>query len=147
MINKIKNSNGFSLIEILASIVLLTVVISLFLSVFPQMANMNNRNSGNLDAANIAKELLVEIKKIKFNEASIGTNLPFAVTSVNRSKDGKKKVVFGDYKSFKVRLSVTETVEETDVPLHRLKIEIFKKEQDVLIETNVLSTTHGYIKN
>ena len=150
MINQILNRNGFTLIEILASIVLLTIVISMFLSIFPQMGNMNHRNGENLDAANVSKELLVSIKKNNYNKVSLGTSLPLAVESVNPLK--KDIIIIGNYKHFKVRLNLTIAEEETDigkVPLHRVKIEIFDKNQTVLIDNkvNVLSTTYGYIKN
>ena len=65
MFHNLKNNSGFTLIEILASVVLLTVVLSMFLSIFPQMANMNNRTGDNLDAANVGKELLVKYKNYK----------------------------------------------------------------------------------
>ena len=150
MINQILNRNGFTLIEILASIVLLTIVISMFLSIFPQMGNMNHRNGENLDAANVSKELLVSIKKNNYNKVSLGTSLPLAVESVNSLK--KDIIIIGNYKHFKVRLTLTIAEEETDigkVPLHRVKIEIFDKSQTVLIDNkvNALSTTYGYIKN
>ena len=151
MLNRIKNTSGFTLVEILATVVLLTVVISLFLSIFPQMANMNNRNGENLDAANIGKELLVSIKKTSYNEVSLGTGLPISVVSVNPTSDNKI-VIIGNYKSFKTRLTLKNATEETDtgnVPLHQLNIEIFAKSQEVSIDNkiNALSTTYGYIKN
>ena len=64
MFHNLKNNSGFTLIEILASVVLLTVVLSMFLSIFPQMANMNNSTGDNLDAANVGKELLVKMKEL-----------------------------------------------------------------------------------
>lgn len=150
MINQILNRNGFTLIEILASIVLLTIVISMFLTIFPQMGNMNHRNGENLDAANVSKELLVSIKRNDYNKVSLGTSLPIAVESINSLN--KDIIIIGNYKLFKVRLTLTIAEEETDigkVPLHMLKIEIFDKNQTVLIDNkvNVLSTTYGYIKN
>ena len=79
MFHNLKNNSGFTLIEILASVVLLTVVLSMFLSIFPQMANMNNRTGDNLDAANVGKEVLVKMKKKhiwKQYQISKLTNLP-----------------------------------------------------------------------
>ena len=66
MFHNLKNNRGFTLIEILASVVLLTVVLSMFLSIFPQMANTNNRTGDNLDAANVGKEVLVRMKKLTY---------------------------------------------------------------------------------
>jgi len=150
MIKKISNRNGFTLIEILASIVLLTVVISMFLSIFPQMGNMNVRNGENLDAANAAKELLVNIKKVNYNAVSLGKDLPITVESVNPILDDI--VIIGDYKPFIVRLTLSvkkETTDDGNVPLHKIRIEIFDDKQVVLKDKkiNALSTTYGYIKN
>lgn len=65
------NSKGFTLIEILASVVLLAVVISISLSIFPNMFRTNDVNQESLDAVAIAKSALV---KVKNNHAASGTD-------------------------------------------------------------------------
>lgn len=62
MFKNFLNSRGFTLVEILASIVLLAVVISISLSIFPNMFKTNDVNEESLDAVAIAKDVLVRIK-------------------------------------------------------------------------------------
>lgn len=62
MFKNFLNSRGFTLVEILASIVLLAVVISISLSIFPNMFKTNDINEESLDAVAIAKDALVKFK-------------------------------------------------------------------------------------
>ena len=150
MINKIANRNGFTLIEILASIVLLTVVISLFLSIFPQVGNMNHRNGENLDAANVAKEILVLVKKnYSIDNSTLtlkGNILDFTISQNNTNSTFVK----GTYETlnnntFFIELEIKKTgaIPNSSVEnIYQVTIKI-KNSPD---NTNVLATTHGYIK-
>lgn len=62
MIGNFLNSRGFTLVEVLASIVLLAVVLSIALSVFPNMFRTNEVNEESLDAVAVAKDALVQAK-------------------------------------------------------------------------------------
>ncbi|MFP5106506.1 type IV pilus modification PilV family protein [Neobacillus sp. C211] len=55
----IQNEKGVTLIEVLVSIVLLSIIFLSFMSFFPQMGLMNNQNQDKAKAINIAKEVLV----------------------------------------------------------------------------------------
>ncbi|MBT2735786.1 prepilin-type N-terminal cleavage/methylation domain-containing protein [Bacillus sp. ISL-7] len=55
----IQNDKGVTLIEVLVSIVLLSIIFLSFMSFFPQMGLMNNQNQDKAKAINIAKEVLV----------------------------------------------------------------------------------------
>jgi len=144
MLNKIKNTNGFTLIEILASIALLTVVISLFLSIFPQMANTNNRNGENLNAANVGKELLVEMKKIKYRKAIEINYLPnLPIKNAKNIGNSPNIIIEGDYNSFRVKMTIYPNAEAnvkgSSKSLYLMKIEVMSGE-------NTLTTTHGYLE-
>ena len=144
MFHNLKNNNGFTLIEILASVVLLTVVLSMFLSIFPQMANMNNRTGDNLDAANVGKELLVEMKKIKYGAALEINNLPnLPIENANNIGTSPNTVIEGDYNSFKVRMTIypnaEANVQGSAQSLYLMKIEVMNGD-------NTLTTTHGYLE-
>lgn len=85
MFRNFLNSRGFTLVEVLASVVLLAVVISLSLSIFPNMFRTNDVNEQSLDAVAIAKSALVKVKnnhsasgtdKILFEELENGTYVP-----------------------------------------------------------------------
>jgi prepilin-type N-terminal cleavage/methylation domain-containing protein len=146
MFHNLKNNSGFTLIEILASVVLLTVVLSMFLSIFPQMANMNNRTGDNLDAANVGKELLVEMKKLTYTQAlTESTPLPIAL-SQNINKSTNPIIISGTYtsneKSVKVNISLwpTPAVSGTAQTLHKMKIEVLNSNDQIL------TSTYGYLK-
>ncbi|MFC4356003.1 type II secretion system protein J [Chryseomicrobium palamuruense] len=62
MLRNFLNSRGFTLVEVLASVVLLAVVITLSLSIFPNMFRTNDVNEQSLDAVAVAKDVLVKAK-------------------------------------------------------------------------------------
>ena len=144
MLHYLKNNRGFTLIEILASVVLLTVVLSMFLSIFPQMANTNNRTGDNLDAANVGKEILVKMKKITYTEALSITNLPIKEPlSINKTTD--PIIISGTYtsneKSVKVSISLwtTPALSGTAQTLHNMKIDVLNS------NGLILTSTYGYL--
>ena len=141
MIHKFTNRNGFTLIEILASIVLLTVVISLFLSTFPQMGHMNQRNGDNLKAANVGKELLVDMKKLKYGEVKEINNLPLKNASIIATSPNT--IIEGVFKPFNVSMtfypSSEANIKGSAQSLFLMKIEIKSGK-------NTLSTTYGYLE-
>lgn len=150
MINKITNGKGFTLIEILASIVLLTVVISLFLSIFPQMANTNNRNGDNLDAANVGKEILVLVKDtytIESSSLQLNGNIPDFTIADNTPSS---ILLEGFYETLRDNFFIEIEVDTLGAflnssvknQLYQVTIRVYQSENS----TNVLTTTHGYIK-
>ncbi|MEK4486618.1 type II secretion system protein [Psychrobacillus sp. FSL H8-0484] len=158
MLNNIKNKNGFTLIEILASVVLLTIVISMFLSIFPQMANMNNRTGDNLDAANVGKELLVLVKKNAYTSfLNNDSNLIIKTTIRNLTKkeDLTSSIIYeGTYdklgQTFFIKIQIKK-IGEFPPPdqsqfhqLHQVIIDVDVKE--IKTDSPTLTTTYGYIK-
>lgn len=147
MFHNLKNNSGFTLIEILASVVLLTVVLSIFLSIFPQMANMNNRTGDNLDAANVGKELLVKMKKLSYENITSETNLPIANTTYTNSTSNIQ--ISGTYvtnnKNYNVKFNLNKTpdveINNSTTKLRRFSIEILNNQNK-----NTLTTTYGYIQ-
>lgn len=61
---KLKNEKGFTLVEILAALTILGIVFISFMTIFPQMSNLNERTETKLQTMNIAKSELVELKKL-----------------------------------------------------------------------------------
>lgn len=57
--NSYANENGLTLVEVLASIVLLMIVLITFIHFFPQMATTNHKNIERNRAINIAREELL----------------------------------------------------------------------------------------
>lgn len=143
MLHYLKNNRGYTLIEILASVVLLTVVLSMFLSIFPQMANTNNRTGDNLDAANVGKEVLVKMKKITYGAAiDISKLNDLPIDNAKNIGTSPNTVIEGDYKPFKVRMTIYPSadanVQGTAQSLYLIKIEVMNG-------GNALTTTYGYL--
>lgn len=55
----LKNEKGLTLIEVLTSIVILSIILLTTMSFFPQMGQLNNQNQEKAKAINIAKEILI----------------------------------------------------------------------------------------
>jgi type II secretory pathway pseudopilin PulG len=55
---KLKDNNGFTLLEVLVSFTLLSITVLVFFAVFPRLANVSNLNEENIVAANLAKKVL-----------------------------------------------------------------------------------------
>ncbi|SDM79847.1 hypothetical protein SAMN05518871_102262 [Psychrobacillus sp. OK028] len=150
MFSKIKNTSGFTLVEILASVILLTVVISFFLSIFPQMSNMNNRNGENLDSANVAKEVLVLVKE-NYSIDNSTLNLEGSILNFTIAENNSNSlIVKGTYdtlsnKKFFIELEINKTgaiSNSTIDNLYQVKIKVKNSHEN----TNALATTYGYIR-
>lgn len=147
MFKLMKNQRAFTLVEILAAFVLLVVVISLFLTSLPQMNKYNNLTGENLNAAHVAKDILVNVKKKKFNELySMPANSSLTLqddtlTIIQVNGDGTSAnplVLKGVYKSLLVDIIVKDI--DSKSKLRPFTINILR-------DSTVISTTHGYIGN
>ncbi|MED4203173.1 prepilin-type N-terminal cleavage/methylation domain-containing protein [Neobacillus mesonae] len=58
-----KNENGLTLIEVLVSIVILSMILLTTMSFFPQMGKINNLNTTKTQAINTAKDILLQWQK------------------------------------------------------------------------------------
>lgn len=149
MIKNFLNSRGFTLVEVLASVVLLAVVLSISLSIFPTMFRTNDVNQESLDAVAVAKDVLVNVKN-----NSTGSYIP---------KNQFKKAVTGDpapvgdyfykiqtnsvspsYPGYSV-LIVIDDVEEKAKPTDTTGLNLFKTTIKVFEGQNVRATTYGYV--
>lgn len=97
---------GFTLIEALSSIVLLSVVILFFLSFFTQSTLFSNKTEDKLTAINISEKVL--------NEAKMGM-IPNSIETVN----GKDYYIEIDYK------------DEDDLQLTRIHVKVYTSAKTV----------------
>ena len=58
-------NKGFTLLELLASIVILGIILTGFFSFFPQIMNFSNKNSDVIEARNLVQDCLVKITSSK----------------------------------------------------------------------------------
>lgn len=111
--------NGFTLIEIIASIAILSMVIAVLLPIFPQIISWNEKTERNLVAGNLLNQAISDIKQDDemilanmdvtncSNPSTVTTGLPsYTVNNVNYS----------------VQVNVCQTNEEKDLGLYRANI-------------------------
>lgn len=129
MFNVGKNKkNGFTLIEIIASIAILGMVIAVFLPIFPQIMSWSNKTEQNLVAGNLLEQAIYDIKEnqsIKLNGSIpncpsselVATNIgPYEVNNITYSvllnvcQDKYKEEELGLYRA-NVKITTSEGVQ------------------------------------
>lgn len=132
------NEKGLTLIEVLASIALLSIVIVSFLSLFPQITNFNDSTEKNLQAAAVAKEVRVLVKE----EATIPHHQNFSFTYERTGPSNEKYMYKGQHNQFQVLLEIDENPfnqGRSMQNLYKFKVTILND------ENNQLSITYGFI--
>lgn len=134
------NEKGLTLIEVLASIVLLSIVIVSFLSLFPQITLFNNVTEKNLQAAAVAKEVRVLVKEqdIDFSTPTLNGKL----SSLSPTTTENDIVFTGLYNSFYVNIIIDKSKKEVSgevQDLYQMKISVMNG------SNKEISYTYGYI--
>ena len=134
------NENGLTLIEVLASIVILSIVIISFLSLFSQITHSNQSTEYNLQAASIAKELSVLVK-----DEEINFTTPLVPSFINGtrtvSNTDSEIIIKGSYKEFPVEITIRKDPninKEGLIDLFQMKISIKNA------QLNEVGYTYGY---
>lgn len=146
------NMNGFTLLEVLASIVILSIVVVTFLSFFPQMDLINKNTKDNLDSVAVAKELLAELKPFEYTEIdrssnpiTLSTDPPTVLAKDDQQSTADFLIIHGTYrgKGITVTINRKEEMYHTSEYLdkHEMKIEVFESIQ----KSNPSSTIYGFI--
>lgn len=151
MFRNFLNSRGFTLVEVLASVVLLAVVISLSLSIFPNMFRTNDVNEQSLDAVAIAKDVLVQMKNNQ-NGAFISKDLFVIAEAGDPAPIGDKFYWIEDssssarYPGYRVLIKIDDQVQQaqigtgtpTGLDLYIITIEVYEG-------NSVRATNYGYV--
>ncbi|WP_432355789.1 type II secretion system protein [Sporosarcina sp. A2] len=146
MENKRRNNNesGLTLIEILASLVILGIVFVAFMTIFPQMTLFNNRTETKLETMNEARIVLEEYRSKSISFTPIGTcpndnwsNLQYT-GSPGEHKVNKNRSVFIEIKNCPDVEPAKKNVAGV-VQLHQIHIEIREKDK-------LSSESFGYVK-
>lgn len=163
--NKMKLEHGFTLLELLASIVIIVIVLTSFFSFFSQSAMFSKKNEENLVAMNLAREVLETVKKEagKEEDGIAPSRFPSSIfdgsncldsTKINQAKgilnlndDGTFKDV--DNQLYPCLSLVSETdvnVSEVDYKLMRVMVEIYQKAKEAGQSDQLLTKTYGYVR-
>jgi prepilin-type N-terminal cleavage/methylation domain-containing protein len=152
----VKCEEGLTLIEVLASLVILGIVFIGFMNIFPQMTVFNQKTETKLNTMNLAKQEIVEIKSIP------KLSLPFSLEQLS-TLDTKNtlKLIHDVEKAFKIeyvkndykyqvefnkddalcKKSALEPCENTNnIALHKVHVQIFAE------DTQLSSETYGYLE-
>lgn len=122
----IENNQGFTLIEIIASIAILGLIIAVLLPIFPQIMGWTNQSSETL----VASQLLDQVAHdIRTNEDINLSN----IESLSLEYEVDEMV-------YTPKITLSQTNEERELGLYRTHIEIYK-----LNEGKQLTDTYIYI--
>ncbi|MCG3089262.1 type IV pilus modification PilV family protein [Sporosarcina cyprini] len=129
------NERGLTLVEILASLVILGIVFVGFMTVFPQMTNFNEKTGSKLETMNLARSKLDEIKDM---------GIP------TKCKGIKDKCVIPDsIEGYQLSIEYTmdpdlkkEGEAAGQVALYQVHIKFFRPGH----EENPVSETFGYVR-
>ena len=142
----VKCEKGLTLIEVLASLVILGIVFIGFMNIFPQMTVFNKKTETKLDTMNLARQEIVIIK-------SLGLELPFSSDQVTSL--GVPEVILNSSDTFEIKydkagyeyhvafsknpdLGIEENT--NNIALHKVHLQMF-------VDNNQLSSeTYGYLE-
>lgn len=127
-----QNSDGFTLIEIIASIAILGMVIAVFLPIFPQIMSWTEKTDDQLIASNLLDQITYDVEE-KFKTESEGTNCASAVSEVinNYSYDG----------AYTTKIDMSQSLEEKKYGLYRIHIKVYSDDKP----DNMLTDTYMYL--
>ncbi|MCP8617932.1 prepilin-type N-terminal cleavage/methylation domain-containing protein [Salirhabdus salicampi] len=130
--NIINNEKGLTLTELLASIVIISIILLSFFSLFAQGATFTQKNDSSIKGTNLAKVVLDELQSKDALPATNGEytsfnseNNPY-INAVN--EDG----TFIDNEKLKLKLIIND---EEHTELRKVKIEIVNQDNTRITET------------
>ena len=137
------NEKGMTLVEILAAIVLLSIVFVGFMSVFPQMTSFNKITETKLETMNLAKKELDIVKREDFPlEVLNAPKNPDVNAKWSKEKSNKDYFVKVDYYINPHLEPIDKDFEDGQITLYRVDIKVFKSKTD----DKVISETYSYIE-
>ncbi|NIK11594.1 type IV pilus modification PilV family protein [Alkalibacillus almallahensis] len=126
----IQNHKGFSLIEVLAALVILTIVLTSFIGFFSQSIILSTQTEDELTAVNVAEKVLTEIKE---DQSQIDALNRSTFTENNR-----------DFFPIITVIDDNDHAElENELDLQQVKIEVFESLEN---QEQPSATIFGYIQ-
>lgn len=132
MVKYIKLKQGFTLVEVLTSIILIGFILTIFLSLFSQSMVFSSKNSNQLDALTIAREVLASIQQ--------GQSVDTEYVRGNVS-------YFVEVKDLTPSLSEASDLTDPSKPpfgLYMKQVNVYSSES--MTSETLLAKTYGYIK-
>ncbi|WP_156291464.1 prepilin-type N-terminal cleavage/methylation domain-containing protein [Oceanobacillus salinisoli] len=129
------NSNGFTLIEIIASIALLGTIIAVLLPFFPQMMSWSKQADDELIASNLIDQVVFEVK----NKTIISDHAEYIKNCDLQNPTNISYDYQFNGQEYQIQLNVC-IENENNVNLYRTKIQIFTNDGG-----RKLSETYTYV--
>ncbi|GKV54432.1 hypothetical protein NCCP2222_03790 [Sporosarcina sp. NCCP-2222] len=131
------NERGVTLVELLASLVILGIVFVGFMTVFPQMTNFNEKTGSKLETMNLARSKLEEIKDMGIPAECKGIIDRCEISDDN--VEGYKVTI-----QYKMTPDLKKEGEPTEqVALYQVHIKFFRPGH----ENKPVSETFGYVRD
>ena len=132
----VKNNDGFTLIEIIASIAILGMVIVVFLPIFPQIMSWSNSTDNQLKASNLLSQVTHGVEK------------NFESESTQKCSNKVTSVMEAGYTynegTYHAEMNMSQSIEEKLYGLYRIHIKIYSDETDTsLSDTYMYLTCEG----
>jgi prepilin-type N-terminal cleavage/methylation domain-containing protein len=138
-----QNEKGVTLLEVLISIVILSIIFLSVMRFFPQMGFMNKQNAEKTQAINTAKEILIDWQNSPHAKAFLvdPTNESLDDLPINKKTEGGYYYFYTAEGNFDVtiKIKITPSKEAKFSKAHLIQIQLFNKRK------NVVSETYGYI--
>lgn len=144
------NEKGVTLIEVLVSIVLLSVVFMSVMNFFPQMGFINQVNTDKNKAINLTKEILINWQEssdvkwflVRTDNVTGFTPSESKVNYTNFSFDTDYYYFETTKDSYNVHIKIKKLPNKNSklVSIHSINIQLLNK------KGNVVSETYGYVK-
>lgn len=144
---KLRNEKGFTLVEILAALTILGIVFISFMTIFPQMSNMNERTETKLITMNLAKKELRELKNnpgklspdnLISNDTSNSTEL--YRYDLDESRQYKCEVIYYTVPDLERNIIKENQGADESVSLNKVEISVLKNGK-------LISETFGYLES
>jgi prepilin-type N-terminal cleavage/methylation domain-containing protein len=98
MKRKLHKQNGFTLVELLVSITILMMVLTVFFTFFSNSASYTQKNNEDLQTMNLAKDILEKIKEPKPLQENNSKSSPYVIQLMD-GKNIKQKLTLSSSKS------------------------------------------------
>ncbi|MGG1677591.1 prepilin-type N-terminal cleavage/methylation domain-containing protein [Neobacillus sp. NRS-1170] len=146
-----KNEKGLTLIEVLVSIVILSMVLLTTMSFFPQMGLVNKQNQDKTQAINIAKEVLINWQEssdvkwflVKSDRVTGFTSTDPKVTYNAFTYDSNYYYFDATKDIYNVKIKIKKSPETSSrlSSVNYILVQMLNKKNN-----NVVSETFGYVK-
>ncbi|MUK86850.1 prepilin-type N-terminal cleavage/methylation domain-containing protein [Ornithinibacillus sp. L9] len=127
-----ENNNGFTLIEIIASIAILGMVIAVFLPIFPQIMQWSNNADDELVASNLLGQVTYDIKQLPLVDSTTINSCPDMKTITGLDSLGESATYVLNNREYRIELNICQ---EIDVDLYRTNIRIYSPDHKLVSES------------